>query len=96
MKAAVIVLILAAFIVPGLSQQLPPVSTCDSLINAPLPCGGSVSADVNCLRGFQAPNHIFPAEWRILMDTYDYQFGLFASGSGAFENVDLDGDGRTV
>ena len=52
--------------------------------------------DRKCREGNNAAEHIFPAEWRILMDTFDYEnlFDPFIRNP-AWTTLDADGDGNT-
>ena len=50
-----------------------------------------------CRAGDNRLNHIFPDNWKVLVDTYNYQ-QLFRPGSSrsVWESEDFDGDGNTV
>ena len=48
-----------------------------------------------CRSGVNAAAHIFPAEWRVLVDNYDYQnlYNPDASPAPVWTDNDVDGDG---
>ena len=49
--------------------------------------------DKSCRTGINAPDHQFAAEWKILLDSYDYQ-DLFANTASVWVTNDVDGDGQ--
>lgn len=50
--------------------------------------------DATCRTGLYANNHIFPTEWRVLVDTYDYQnlYNQLSFPSPPWTANDVDGD----
>lgn len=54
--------------------------------------------DPTCRTGLNAPNHIFPEAWRVLVDTYDYEnlYNPFEFGNVRWITADIDGDFQEV
>ena len=54
--------------------------------------------DPECRINMNEENHIFPENWKVLMDTYDYQNIFDPSGSGdpVWKQKDVDEDGQGV